>query len=315
MRAYNHRIDNLTEEDMLTLCGQVLKACTKCHRVLLSEEFYKSNKSTSGVISQCKDCTNKRTSAYFNTDKGKEVCKNIGAKARQTEGYKQSVKKYMQSDKYRKRMQSDKHKEDCRRYQLSEKGKANHKRVATPEKIQSWGKKYRQSIKYKERLQSIEYKNNCRKWREKRLGIPGEKLRDSLHSSIGYALRDRKRGRSWEGIVGYNLDSLVSHIEKQFVDGMSWDNYGQGKGKWHIDHIIPQSIFGYIDSNDLDFKRCWALSNLRPMWGLENISKSGKIIKPFQPSLDVLLYKGEIKNKVDMTVKDLHSVYKCDIVS
>jgi hypothetical protein len=116
-------------------------------------------------------------------------------------------------------------------------------------------------------------------------------------------------------MVGYGLKELMVHIEKQFVDGMSWDNYGQGIGKWHVDHIIPQSIFGYVNSNDLDFKCCWALSNLRPMWWDENISKGGKIIKPFQPSLDRVLYKGVIKNKVDMTIKDLSSVYKCGILS
>ena len=32
---------------------------------------------------------------------------------------------------------------------------------------------------------------------------------------------------------------LKEHIEKQFVDGMSWDNWGE----WHIDHIKPVSKF------------------------------------------------------------------------
>ena len=36
---------------------------------------------------------------------------------------------------------------------------------------------------------------------------------------------------------------------------------------------------------DEDFKRCWALSNLQPLWMSENRSKNDKLEKPFQPSL------------------------------
>ena len=38
-------------------------------------------------------------------------------------------------------------------------------------------------------------------------------------------------------VLKYTPEELISHLEKQFKDGMTWDNYGI-KG-WHIDHIIP----------------------------------------------------------------------------
>ena len=41
----------------------------------------------------------------------------------------------------------------------------------------------------------------------------------------------------------------------------------------------------YNSADDPDFKKCCALSNLRPMWARENIAKSDKIEKPMQPSL------------------------------
>ena len=53
---------------------------------------------------------------------------------------------------------------------------------------------------------------------------------------------------------------------------MSWDNAGE----WHIDHIIPDSWFNYKSIEDQQFKDCWALNNLQPMWKLENISKGNR---------------------------------------
>ena len=73
----------------------------------------------------------------------------------------------------------------------------------------------------------------------------------------------------------------MKHIEKKFVSGMSWSNYG----RWHIDHIKPISKFNFVKPEDEDFKRCWALKNLQPLWAEENLSKHNKLEKPIQPSL------------------------------
>ena len=64
---------------------------------------------------------------------------------------------------------------------------------------------------------------------------------------------------------------------------MTWDNYG----KWHIDHIVPISVFNYTKTEHEDFKRCWALGNLRPLWAFDNISKGAKLEKHFQPYLEL----------------------------
>jgi hypothetical protein len=65
---------------------------------------------------------------------------------------------------------------------------------------------------------------------------------------------------------------------------MSWENHGT---VWHIDHIIPKSVFNYTDAEHIDFKRCWALKNLQPLWAGENMSKGDSLVKPFQPSLAI----------------------------
>lgn len=51
---------------------------------------------------------------------------------------------------------------------------------------------------------------------------------------------------------------------------MTWDNYGS----WHLDHVVPNASFNYASMDDQEFLSCWALSNLRPLWSEENLSKS-----------------------------------------
>lgn len=119
-------------------------------------------------------------------------------------------------------------------------------------------------------------------WRRARSTIKG-RLNHSMSSAVRDSIISGKGGRKWESLVGYTVSDLISHLEKQFLEGMSWDNYGIGG--WEIDHIIPLSAHNYETPDDIDFKRAWALSNLRPMWAPDNRSKNNKLIMPFQPSL------------------------------
>ena len=68
--------------------------------------------------------------------------------------------------------------------------------------------------------------------------------------------------------LGYSVLEFVTHIERQFSGGMSWSNMSE----WQIDHIIPISS---AKSED-DVFALNQLSNLRPMWALENNRKSAK---------------------------------------
>ncbi|OKP79784.1 hypothetical protein BTE77_06750 [Ensifer adhaerens] len=64
------------------------------------------------------------------------------------------------------------------------------------------------------------------------------------------------------------------HLEAQFTDGMTWDNYGE----WHVDHIIPLAAHNYETTDDIDFKRAWAMSNLQPLWAIDNHRKRDRIL-------------------------------------
>jgi len=105
---------------------------------------------------------------------------------------------------------------------------------------------------------------------------PIYKLISNFRTAIYQVLKENnvdKNGHYFE-VLKYTPEELINHLEKQFTDGMTWDNYGQ----WHVDHVIPISVHDIHEIGDDEFMRCWSLSNLQPMWGDENIRKSNKIL-------------------------------------
>jgi len=101
---------------------------------------------------------------------------------------------------------------------------------------------------------------------------PNFRLNHNMRTTIRRSLNGDKQ-KKWESLIGYTLKDLKIHLEKQFDENMSWNNYGS---YWHIDHKKPKSIFNFISSNDREFKECWSLNNLQPMEGIKNIIKSNK---------------------------------------
>ena len=73
-------------------------------------------------------------------------------------------------------------------------------------------------------------------------------------------------------IVGCSPEFLKEHLEKQFTEGMSWDNHGVYG--WHIDHIIPLSS---AKTEEEVYKLCH-YTNLQPLWANDNLTKSNKTL-------------------------------------
>ena len=123
----------------------------------------------------------------------------------------------------------------------------------------------------------------ARMYNKKARSSPKGQLNINFSNSIRSSLYKNKNGAKWENVVGYNLSQLKGHLENLFKPGMSWNNYG--RGGWHVDHKIPISAFNFESYEDIDFKRCWALSNLEPLWEKDNLKKHAKLERPFQPFL------------------------------
>lgn len=110
------------------------------------------------------------------------------------------------------------------------------------------------------------------------------KIAHNMRSQIGNLIRGHI-GKIRH--VNWTIDDLKYHLESKWTIGMSWDNYGRKRGIrcWEIDHIIP--IRAKNESGDYlwkniddplskDFKKCFDLSNLQPLWADLNNAKNNK---------------------------------------
>ena len=70
-------------------------------------------------------------------------------------------------------------------------------------------------------------------------------------------------------LLGYSALELKTHIELLFLEGMTWENYGD----WHIDHIRMVSTF----DKETPISIVNSLDNLRPLWAEDNCSKKYNI--------------------------------------
>jgi hypothetical protein len=106
-------------------------------------------------------------------------------------------------------------------------------------------------------------------------GNPDLRLRENISRLIRFQITKNgstKNGSKIFDYLPYSVGDLMHHLESLFQDGMTWDNYG----KWHIDHIIPQSKLPFSSMEDENFLKCWSLDNLQPLWAEDNFKKGRK---------------------------------------
>jgi hypothetical protein len=235
------------------------KVCGKCQEEKKTEEFYKDLDKSDGLCSSCKLCKNKQNKEYRSRPEFKEERKIRESDPKYSNQKKEWGKKKYQTEEYK-----EKNRERCKNSEYKEKRKQYLKEYKTSNMYIETRKKYKESGKLREAQ---------RKSREKRQKDPKRRLDHSIGTAIWKALKSDKAGRSWETILGYTLNELIVHLEKQFTEEMTWENYGS---YWHIDHIKPRSWFTYQSPEDSDFKECWSLTNLKPLSAEENRLKSNK---------------------------------------
>jgi len=102
------------------------------------------------------------------------------------------------------------------------------------------------------------------------------KLTKYLRNRLYLALKNnQKTGHTLE-LLGCSIKFLKEHLEKEFREGMNWNNWGVGEGKWNIDHIRPCASFDLSKASEQ--KKCFHYTNLQPLWARENYSKNNKIL-------------------------------------
>lgn len=191
---------------------------------------------------KCSSCRKELTLNMFHNSKNKEYGKHNQCKlCRKNDlSRKEASRRWASENKELKSMSN-------KRYRLK-----------NAEKI----KEYTRTERYK-LLKFKSYKKNY----EKNIKNPNTLMAIRVRTMISKHAKS-KTDKTFQ-MLGYSNVELVSHLEKKFVDGMSWDNYG--KGGWHIDHIKPLASFDKEDPNWLSL--AFSLDNLQPLYESENCSK------------------------------------------
>jgi endogenous inhibitor of DNA gyrase (YacG/DUF329 family) len=141
--------------------------------------------------------------------------------------------------------------------------------VPPPQKVPS--NRLQQVREYRRRPEVRKRNTEYRKERLK--NDPRLRLRKNVGMTVREALKRQmanKNGTSTFEYLPYTPLQLMEHIESQFDEHMSWDNYGD---YWHLDHIVPQAALIYDSLTHPNFQKCWALNNLQPLERTKNISK------------------------------------------
>lgn len=146
--------------------------------------------------------------------------------------------------------------------------------------VLKYSRKYKEKYRHKRNLQLKKRRqNDC-----------NFKLRALLSSRVTFVLKNNnssKNGNSVMKFLPYTVEELKQHIEAQFEPWMTWQNWGRyffetwndedpSTWTWQIDHIIPQAKLPYAFMEDENFKKCWALENLRPLASKINLLKGAR---------------------------------------
>ena len=256
------------------------KICNRCGKEypLTEEYFYKHKQMKDGFLGQCKTCRKELDKEY--REKNHEVT------LEKTRKYKEANREEINA---RNRLKYAENNEEERRknreYRNANKDKVNawkrEYRKRFPEKHKEKDKKWRESEKGAAYIEA--YKKSYRNRRtiihrsynkNRRASDVYYKLITNIRTRINIAVKRGYKSGTAVDLIGCSIEELKIHIESQFKDGMTWDNWSPSG--WHIDHIVPCSSFDL--TKDDEQKKCFHWSNLQPLWAVENLKKHAKIL-------------------------------------
>lgn len=262
-----------------------MKICNKCGLSKDESEFQARTCMKDGIRNECKKCISERNHIRYlaNCEEFKAIQrewnknnKDIKKKSGQR-WYQNNKEKVRQCDAEWAKNNPEKVKEiqikAQKKYREKNRDKINknarEKHAENPELCRERCRKSRIKHLEERRKRDREFSRLIR-------NTPQGKINDRMSVGIRQALKGNKNGLKWESLVGYTKDQLQLHLENLFTKGMTWERLLTGE--IHIDHIIPKSSFHYVDPSDPEFKKCWSLDNLQPMWAKDNLIKHNKII-------------------------------------
>jgi hypothetical protein len=238
------------------------KHCKKCNQSLAIDQFSKNKYGKHGVRSMCKNCDRRYNDVKYNRSEtiiqvGYKHCANCNNVLPNDEFHKSNYSK----DGFKSICKS------CTSIRVKEHRELNPEHYRNKSNIWYANNKEKVQQRVKLNRKTISEKESIRCSTD-----PLFKLRKTLRSRIGSSFRNNgysKKSKTHE-ILGCSYEDFKLHIEAQFVSGMSWEN----RSEWHLDHIIPVS--SAIDESDLI--RLNHYTNFQPLWAIDNLKKSNKLI-------------------------------------
>lgn len=252
-----------------------LRTCTKCKIAKPHSEYTKVSRTVIGLSARCKACA----AQYARDNQDRINAMSLALYHKNYAPTKEAKAKARQA-----RIDApDKKCSGCKAIKAKTefadvKGTLDGKRAYCIPCKALESRKYREKNYEKSRESSRNWvKNNPEKKLERQRRRQA-KISNRVNASISSRMyswfkgRKQTKGGKTKEHLGYGWDELKIHIEKQFLPGMSWDNYGE----WHIDHIRPLVEFHAQSLSDPIVKIAWGLANLRPLWAVDNLKKNAK---------------------------------------
>jgi hypothetical protein len=217
-----------------------MKICNKCNVEKSLSEFSKDSKGKFGVKGKCKQCVKEYDTIYKKQNKEKLQQYYIDNK----EKINEQSKEYYSSNKEKL----------LKKHTQYGKDNPEVRRKATAKYLKN----------------NSEYYKTYRK--ERYHNDPQFKLRITLGVRLNKALKTHNKSTSVLNLIGCSINELKEYIEKQFNNGINWENHGI---YWEVDHILPCDSFDL--TNIEQQKQCFHYTNLQPLTKKHNRTKSNKI--------------------------------------
>jgi hypothetical protein len=241
----------------------MLKTCKRCFSEKNLEEFGNNKKQKDGKSIYCKKCENHRAEVF--RKKNRELVNNASKKWRKnnSEKYKETVERYLKKNPQMTSKERIKKYRQNPEFKEKEQSRRKEKYISNIDKEREKRRLYYQNNKIKERRKNNEWKKN------KLRTDPIERLKKNLRDRIRQFLTNNNKSKRTFEIIGLDKDKFKSYIESKFVEGMSWDNYGE----WHLDHKRPLCTA----KSEEEILILNHYTNLQPLWAGDNIRKNRKI--------------------------------------
>lgn len=250
------------------------KACIKCGVVKPLSEYHINNKASDKHSGTCKACARIIIKKYREENKDK---------------IRETTRKYYNKNRdhlieYTKQWMIDN----------PEKVIEKNKRRYSPEnreqnilRVKKYYQEHKEEILAKDKTRKQKNKEKLSKqhkeYLKKNKDILNAKKRERYKKDKLVVLKNRINGAIRRGVkrigkikskftidvLGCSIEFFKEYIEAKFIEGMTWDNFGQ----WELDHIIPLASA----RTEEDVYKLSYYTNFQPLWKEENMKKYDKI--------------------------------------